>query len=83
VITCGAPKEIDDYWERLTAGGDPTAQVCGWLKDRVGLSWQVVPHRLSRWLADEKSAGAQRAMVAMLGMKKLDLAALQQAFDGS
>jgi predicted 3-demethylubiquinone-9 3-methyltransferase (glyoxalase superfamily) len=63
-------------------GGDPRAQQCGWLKDRYGISWQVVPSMLDELFDDENSAGSQRAMEAMLQMKKLDVAALQQAYDG-
>jgi predicted 3-demethylubiquinone-9 3-methyltransferase (glyoxalase superfamily) len=79
-ITCETQQEIDDYWAKLTAGGDPKAQQCGWLKDRFGLSWQVVPRGMERMLADPESPGAQRAMHAMLGMKKIDIAALERAY---
>lgn len=74
-------KELDHYWDALTAGGDPKAQVCGWLKDRYGLSWQVVPRRMVDWFGDpnEKS---ERAMLALLGMSKLDIAALERAYRG-
>jgi predicted 3-demethylubiquinone-9 3-methyltransferase (glyoxalase superfamily) len=74
-------KELDYYWDRLTAGGDPNSQVCGWLKDRFGLSWQVVPAQIVDWFttADEKS---QRAFTAMMKMKKLDIAALERAYRG-
>ena len=75
--------EVDYYWDKLTADGDPNAQQCGWLKDRYGLSWQVVPEGMEEMLADPDSAGAQRAMNALLGMKKLDAAALQRAYDGA
>lgn len=74
--------ELDHYWDRLTAGGDPKAQVCGWLKDRYGLSWQVVPREMVEWFGDpdEKS---ERAMKALMGMGKLDIAALRRAYQGS
>ena len=74
-------KELDYYWDRLTPGGDPNSQVCGWLKDRFGLSWQVVPARMVEWFSrpDEKS---QRAFGAMMKMKKLDIAALERAYRG-
>jgi predicted 3-demethylubiquinone-9 3-methyltransferase (glyoxalase superfamily) len=78
-VNCETQEEIDYYWEKLSAGGDPTAQVCGWLKDRYGLSWQVVPAKLAELFADERSAKAERAMAAMLRMKKLDIAALERA----
>jgi predicted 3-demethylubiquinone-9 3-methyltransferase (glyoxalase superfamily) len=75
-------KELDHYWDRLTAGGDPKSHVCGWLKDKYGLSWQVVPVKMADWFTktDEKS---QRAFAAMLKMRKLDLAALERAYNGS
>ena len=82
-ITCETQEEIDYYWERLTEGGDPAAQQCGWLKDRFGLSWQVVPRGMEEMLADPESPGAKRAMRAMLEMKKLDLAGLQRAYEGT
>ena len=81
-INCDTQEEIDYYWEKLGAGGDPTAQVCGWLKDKFGLSWQVVPQLMDDLFRDEKSGGAQRAMEAMLQMKKLDIDELQRAYAG-
>jgi predicted 3-demethylubiquinone-9 3-methyltransferase (glyoxalase superfamily) len=81
-VFCETQAEIDYYWEKLTAGGDPKAQVCGWLKDRFGLSWQVVPSGMEKMLANPDSPGAKRAMEAMLKMKKLDLAELERAFAG-
>ena len=81
-VHCETQEEIDYYWERLGEGGDPNAQVCGWLKDRFGVSWQVVPTRLTEMVADPASPAGQRAMSAMLQMKKLDIAALQRAYDG-
>ena len=81
-VNCENQEEIDHYWEKLTAGGDPKAQQCGWLKDRYGVSWQVVAPGLDALFADEGSPGAQRAMEAMLRMKKLDLAELQRAHAG-
>jgi predicted 3-demethylubiquinone-9 3-methyltransferase (glyoxalase superfamily) len=82
-IHCDSQEDIDYYWGKLTAGGDPKAQICGWLKDRFGLSWQVVPKEMEEMFRDEKSPGAQRAMEAMLKMKKIDLAALREAYDGA
>ena len=81
-IGCDNQEEVDYYWEKLTAGGDTKAQQCGWLKDRYGLSWQVVPKVLIEMLSDHRSAKSQRAMNAMLQMKKFDIAALQRAYDG-
>ena len=81
-VECEDQREIDYYWERLTAGGDPKAQQCGWLKDRFGLSWQVVPKGMEEMMSDPESPGAKRAMTAMLQMKKIDLGALQRAYEG-
>lgn len=81
-VLCDTQDEIDYYWERLGAGGDPKAQQCGWLKDRYGLSWQVVPRLEAYFYQDEKSPGAARAMEAILKMKKIDIAALQRAYQG-
>src|SRR5687768_12981462 len=74
-VLCEDQKEIDYYWDKLTAGGDPKAQVCGWLKDKFGLSWQVVP----RNMPDLSTPSGQRMMDAFLKMKKIDIAALQRA----
>lgn len=81
-INCETQDEIDDYWEKLSEGGDEKAQVCGWLKDKFGLSWQVVPTEMAELFKDSTSAGAQRAMNAMLQMKKLDIAELKRAYAG-
>ena len=81
-INCKTQEEIDYYWEKLTAGGDKKAQQCGWLKDKYGLSWQVVPIELVDMVADHTSEKSQRAMTAMLQMKKLDIAALKRAYAG-
>jgi predicted 3-demethylubiquinone-9 3-methyltransferase (glyoxalase superfamily) len=81
-IFCATQDEIDYYWDKLSAGGDPKAQVCGWLKDRFGVSWQVVPENIEELFKDEESPGAKRAMEAMLKMKKLDIAALERAHGG-
>lgn len=81
-VTCATQEEMDRYWERLSAGGDPKAQVCGWLKDRYGLSWQVIPAGMQEIFADGQTPGAQRAMTAMLRMKKLDMAELRRAAAG-
>ncbi len=81
-VNCETQKEIDYYWEKLTAGGDPKAQQCGWLKDKYGLSWQVVPTIMAEFFKSESSAKSQRAMEALLRMKKLDIAELEKAYDG-
>jgi predicted 3-demethylubiquinone-9 3-methyltransferase (glyoxalase superfamily) len=80
-IFCDSQKEVDYYWEKLSAGGDPKAQQCGWLKDRYGVSWQVIPAAMVDLIGDG-SEGSERAMAALLEMKKLDLAALQRAYSG-
>jgi predicted 3-demethylubiquinone-9 3-methyltransferase (glyoxalase superfamily) len=79
-ITCEDQDEVDHYWERLTDGGQESQ--CGWLKDRYGLSWQVVPAGMEEVFADPDPERARRAMEAMLGMRKLDIAALRSAADG-
>jgi predicted 3-demethylubiquinone-9 3-methyltransferase (glyoxalase superfamily) len=79
-ITCETQDEIDHYWERLSDGGSEGP--CGWLKDRYGLSWQVVPDGIDELFSDADQARATRAMQAMFGMRKLDVAALQAAADG-
>jgi predicted 3-demethylubiquinone-9 3-methyltransferase (glyoxalase superfamily) len=79
-VFCEDQKEIDYYWQKLGAGGDPKAQQCGWLKDKYGLSWQVVPKGMEKMLADPESPGAKRAMEAMLEMKKIDVAKMEKAF---
>ena len=81
-ILCDTQEEIDHYWERLGAGGDPSAQQCGWLKDRFGLSWQIIPRRLSELLGDPDPARASRVRQAMLAMGKIDVAALEAAHSG-
>lgn len=81
-VFCRDQTEIDYYWEKLRAGGDPKAEACGWLKDRFGLSWQVVPDGMDDIFTDENSAGAKRAMEAMLKMKKIDMGGMRRAFEG-
>ncbi|HMI54906.1 MAG TPA: VOC family protein [Gemmatimonadaceae bacterium] len=82
-VNCATQDEIDYYWDKLSAGGDPNAQQCGWLKDRYGLSWQVVPDFMDELFKNENSEAAQRTMEAMLPMKKLDIAELRQAHEGA
>ena len=77
-IECETQEEIDAYWEKLGAGGDPDAQQCGWLKDKFGLSWQVIPKSMEEIFEDSSSPAAQRAMNAMLRMKKLEIDKLKR-----
>lgn len=81
-IDCADQAEVDYFWDRLSEGGDPAAQQCGWLKDRFGVSWQVVPRALGELLGDPDRTKSNRAYEAMLQMKKLDIAALRRAFNG-
>lgn len=79
-IYCDTQEEIDCYWEKLTEGGDKNAQVCGWLKDKFGVSWQVVPIAMIKMLQDKDSKKTERVMKAMLQMHKLDIDALTEAY---
>jgi predicted 3-demethylubiquinone-9 3-methyltransferase (glyoxalase superfamily) len=79
-IHCDDQKEVDYFWEKLTEGGEEGP--CGWLKDKFGLSWQVVPKVLIEMLGDADPAKSQRVTKAFLQMKKFDIAALQRAYDG-
>ncbi len=79
-VACSDQTEVDYYWDALVDGGEES--VCGWLKDRYGLSWQIVPDRLTELLSDPDQERSQRAMQAMLQMKKLDIAELKRAFEG-
>jgi predicted 3-demethylubiquinone-9 3-methyltransferase (glyoxalase superfamily) len=81
-IDCETQEEVDYYWEKLSAGGDERAQQCGWLKDRYGVSWQVVPTALLEMLNDLDTEKSQRAMTAMLRMKKIDIDELKRAYAG-
>jgi predicted 3-demethylubiquinone-9 3-methyltransferase (glyoxalase superfamily) len=81
-VHCETQAEVDHYWERLSAGGDPAAQQCGWLKDPFGASWQIVPRILPELLGDSDRRKAERTMQALLQMKKLDIAALKRAHAG-
>lgn len=81
-MLCDSQEEIDDYWETLGAGGDPNARQCGWLKDRFGLSWQIVPAVLMELIGDPDPERSRRVMEAMLQMTKLDIAQLTRAYEG-
>jgi len=80
-VNCQTQDEVDSYWEKLSGGG---AQVqCGWLKDKFGLAWQIVPTLLPELLSNPDPEKSQRVMKAMLGMKKLDIRTLKQAYENS
>ncbi|HEY8515072.1 MAG TPA: VOC family protein [Candidatus Binatia bacterium] len=81
-VFCDTQEEIDRYSRALSADGDPNAQQCGWLKDRFGVSWQIVPRELMEMLRSSDVAAARRVMKAMLGMRKLEIAELRRAFEG-
>jgi predicted 3-demethylubiquinone-9 3-methyltransferase (glyoxalase superfamily) len=81
-VNCETQEEVDHFWEKLSAGGDPKAQQCGWLKDRFGVSWQIVPTALTAMMSGPDAAKSARAMTALLQMQKLDIAALKRAYDG-
>ncbi len=80
VVDCETQEEVDYYWERLTEGGEES--MCGWLKDKYGLSWQIVPKALMELMSDEDEEKATRVRNAMLQMRKIDVPALQRAYDG-
>ncbi len=82
MVTCKTQEEVDRYWTRLTESAGEEGP-CGWLKDRFGVSWQIVPEVLGQMLGDSKSGNSEAAMQAMLKMKKLDIAALQKAYRGT
>jgi len=79
-VDCETQNEVDYFWEKLSEGGDENAQQCGWLKDRYGLSWQIVPAILRRMLQKPDVTASDRVMKALLQMKKLDIARLQRAY---
>ena len=78
-VQCQTQQDIDYFWERLGAGGDPRAQVCGWLKDRYGVSWQIVYDRMPALLADDDRDRASRVMTAVMKMTKIDINELERA----
>jgi len=81
-VNCETQEEVDYYWNKLSAGGDEKAQQCGWLKDKYGASWQIVPTILPEMLTSTDYEKSQRAMAAMMQMKKLDIDKLKQAYAG-
>jgi predicted 3-demethylubiquinone-9 3-methyltransferase (glyoxalase superfamily) len=83
VINCDTQEEVNYYWEKLSEGGDEKAQMCGWLKDKFGLSWQIVPTVLPKLLQDKDAAKSQKVMQAMLQMKKIEIAELEKAYNGN
>ena len=80
IVNCDSQEEVDYYWNKLKEGGDESAQVCGWLKDRFGLSWQIIPTVLPEMLTDPDPKKSQPVMKAMLQMKKIDIETLQKAY---
>ncbi|MFJ9385730.1 VOC family protein [Peribacillus sp. NPDC101481] len=82
IINCEDQEEVDYYWEKLSEGGDEKAQVCGWLKDRFGVSWQIVPEYLTEMVNDSATEKSERVMKALLQMKKIDIKTLKQAYIG-
>ncbi len=81
IVNCDDQEEVDYYWEKLSEGGDEKAQMCGWLKDKFGLSWQIVPEILNKLISDPDTAKSGRVMNAMLQMKKIEIDGLQKAYD--
>jgi predicted 3-demethylubiquinone-9 3-methyltransferase (glyoxalase superfamily) len=82
-VYCETQKEVDHYWEKLSNGGDESAQQCGWLKDKFGVSWQIVPTVLPEMVGDPESKKSQKTMEALLQMKKLDIDALKKVYAGA
>jgi predicted 3-demethylubiquinone-9 3-methyltransferase (glyoxalase superfamily) len=81
LVNCETQEEVDRFWNKLTSGGGEESQ-CGWLKDKFGLSWQIIPRALGEMLSDKDAAKAKRALEAMLQMKKIEIAGLKRAYDG-
>lgn len=82
-VMCDSQKEIDHFWDKLGAGGPEEAKICGWLKDRYGVSWQICPRHVGDMVADPDKAKASRTLQAVMGMKKLDMAAIERAHAGN
>jgi predicted 3-demethylubiquinone-9 3-methyltransferase (glyoxalase superfamily) len=80
-VSCESQEEVDYYWEKLSQGGDKKAQQCGWLKDKYGVSWQIVPTVLGKMLQDKDAKKSESVMKALLQMKKLDIKTLTQAYE--
>jgi predicted 3-demethylubiquinone-9 3-methyltransferase (glyoxalase superfamily) len=81
-VFCETQEEVDHYWAKLSEGGDERAQQCGWLKDKLGVSWQVVPTIVPQMVKDPESEKSQRATAAIFQMKKLDVAEIERAYHG-
>jgi predicted 3-demethylubiquinone-9 3-methyltransferase (glyoxalase superfamily) len=81
-IDCETQEEVDYYWEKLSAGGDPSAQQCGWVADKFGVSWQIVPNIVQELITSSDAAASKRVFEAIMEMQKLDIAELQRAFKG-
>jgi predicted 3-demethylubiquinone-9 3-methyltransferase (glyoxalase superfamily) len=81
-VFCDTQEDVDDYWQKLATGGDETAQQCGWLKDRYGISWQIIPHALIELLNHPNAATSQRVTTAMLQMKKIEIDELKRVAAG-
>lgn len=81
LVDCGSQKEVDELWSKLTADGGAESQ-CGWLKDKFGLSWQIIPKALFKLMGDPDPVKSKRVMEAMLKMRKIDIAGLERAYDG-
>ncbi|MDN7246424.1 VOC family protein [Planococcus shenhongbingii] len=81
IINCESQEEIDYYWDKLTEGGDEKAQICGWLKDKFGVSWQVTPIALNEMLMDSDTEKVERVMKSFMQMKKIDLTELQKVYE--
>jgi predicted 3-demethylubiquinone-9 3-methyltransferase (glyoxalase superfamily) len=82
IVNCETQNEVDYYWEKLSDGGDENAQMCGWLKDKFGVSWQIVPTALYEMQNGTDSEKSERVMKALLQMKKIDINALKEAYEG-
>lgn len=80
IVNCDTQEELDFYWDKLAEGGDEKAQVCGWLKDKFGVSWQVIPANLTEMVSDPDIEKSERVMKALLNMKKIDLETLLRAY---
>ncbi len=81
-VSCKDQLEVDAYWDKLIEGADPKAQQCGWLQDKFGFSWQIIPETLPKLMTDPDQAKSGRVMAAMMQMKKIDVAGLEKAYQG-